>query len=92
VGQASKRGTFEQRKANALQREQDWLAEIELDRQLVYQRHVDAYKQMVWWQRDMSEERHAVIMRAKMRSHLAWAGLMGMIHGMGWNSFSHMYR
>jgi len=92
LGQASRRGTFEQRKAAALQREQDRLDAIEAARRLRYQQECNAHSVMVWWQIEMSEERHARIMRAKLKSQMEWASLMGMIYGMGWDSFSHMYR
>jgi len=92
LGQASKRGSFKQRKALAIQREQDRLATIEEKRQLRHQQECDAYSIMVWWQIDMSEDRHARIIRAKQKSQMEWASLMGMICGMGWDSFSRRYR
>jgi hypothetical protein len=90
MGESRRRGTFEQRKALAIQREQDRLDAIEADRLLRYRQECEAYNVMVWWQIDMSEARHSRIIRAKRKSQMAWVRLMGMLHG--WDSFSSINR
>lgn len=92
MGQARRRGTFEQRKALAIQRKQERLKAIENAKQLRYLQECEAYSVMTEDQIILSEDRHARIIKAKMKSQLDWATLYGMIYGMGWNSFSDMYR
>lgn len=92
MGQASRRGTFDQRKALALEREQERLAAIEAKRRLRYQQECDAYDTMVWWQIDMSERRHDAIRNRKTRSQPALAQLFGMAYGAGWGGIGAMYR
>jgi hypothetical protein len=92
MGQAKRRGSFEERKAQAIQKEQDRLGAIEAKRQLKYEQEIQAYKTMVWWQIDLSEIRYERIMKAKHKSQMGWASLMGMCYGMGWNSLSSLGR
>jgi hypothetical protein len=82
MGQASKRGTFEQRKALAIQREQKRLALIEENRQLRYQQECKAYDTMTWWQIEMSERRYDNITRRRSRSLMQLATVFGMLNTM----------
>jgi hypothetical protein len=81
MGQAKKRGTFEERKALAIQREEDRLNAIEAARSLRYQQEVEAYKLMVWWQVDMSEQRHRNIMRRRWQGQRDAAALLSIAYG-----------
>jgi len=84
MGQASRRGTFEQRKSLAIQREQERLEAIESTRRIRYQQECAAYDTMVWWQIDITEQRHERIVRKRTQSQMMMAQLFGMAYGAGW--------
>ena len=92
MGQASRRGTFEQRKALALEREQERLDAIEEKRRLRYRQECDAYATMVWWQIEMSEQRHGRIASRRTKNQMMLAQLFGMAYGAGWGGIGAMYR
>ncbi len=92
VGQASRRGTFEQRKSAAIQLEQERLAAIEEKRRLRYQQDQQAYDTMVWWQIEMSERRYYQRMKRRTNTQMALASLFGMAYDGGWGGFGAIYR
>jgi hypothetical protein len=92
LGQASRRGTFEQRKALAIQLEQARVAAIEEKRQLRYQQECQAYNTMVWWQIDMTEQRQHRITRKRTKDQMMLAQLFGIACGAGWGGIGAMYR
>lgn len=92
MGQASRRGTFEQRKALAIQREQERLDAIEEKRRLRYQQECQAYDTMVWWQLEMSERRHYQIRKRRTDTQMALASLFGMAYGAGWGGIGAIHR
>ena len=58
MGQASRRGTFEERKAQAIERQQKMADILEFEKQKRFEQECLAEDLMVWWQRDMSRERY----------------------------------
>jgi hypothetical protein len=91
LGQASRRGSFEQRKALAIQREQERLDAIEEKRRLRYRQECAAHDTMVWWQIEMSERRYDHIARRKTKDQMMLAQLFGMAYGAGWGGLGAMY-
>lgn len=93
MGAAKRRGTPEQRMAQAQQALQKIKDDIEAARRLRVDQELQAYRTMVWWQIDMSERRYARIQRAKHQSQMGLASLMGMLYGgMGWDMFTPRFR
>lgn len=93
MGQAKRRGTREQRVEQVLQwqREVEAAREARLEARRMQERQV--YETMVWWQIELSEERHRRYIRAMQKRQEVWAALMGTIYGMGWDYFaSRAYR
>jgi len=78
MSQARRRGTFEERKAQAIQREQLRLAVIEATRRERYQQECKAYDIMVWWQHDMSKQRCDRIVNRRTTTQMQLAQIFGI--------------
>lgn len=81
MGEAARRGNRDARVAQAIQRrqaEEDAQAEAKKLRQ---RQEMQAYATMVWWQLDMSEERHRRIIRRRLQVQETFATIMGMAYG-----------
>ncbi len=93
MGQASRRGNFEHRRDIAIQREQERLNAIEEKRRLRFRQECAAYDTMVWWQIEMSEQRHNRIIQKRTNTQMMLAQLFGMAYGGGWGPLGNsMYR
>jgi hypothetical protein len=87
MGQAARRGSLEVRKRLSIQKEVDRLNTIEAHKQMLFQREIDAYKIMVWWQIDLSEERYHRIMKRKYKRDRDLAQLAGLLY----STFDYQY-
>jgi hypothetical protein len=92
MGQASRRGSFEQRKTLAIEREQERIAAIEAKRHLQYQQECAAYDMMSEAQIEMSHLRFNHIVRRKTKNQMRLAQLLGVACGSGWGGFGAVYR
>lgn len=84
MGQANRRGAFEQRKAHATQQRDGVMLEVEMSRRLRYHQECAAYDTMVWWQIEMSEQRNDHITMKRTGMQMKMAQLLGMAFVAGW--------
>lgn len=67
MSQSKRRGTFEERKAQAIQREADRLQAIQDAKDLRHAQELQAWRTMVWWQIEMTEERYNRFVKRRHR-------------------------
>jgi hypothetical protein len=84
MGQANRRGTFEQRKTASMVKQEEEINAITALKHSHWVIQSKAYDTMTWWQLDMSEEREAKIKKAKLKAQMDYAAVAGMMYG---NSF-----
>jgi hypothetical protein len=82
MSQAKRRGTYEQRVAQAQERERLRLQTIDEARRLRYLEEVRAWDTMVWWQIEMTERREYIRRKRMTEMQVTLAGIFGMIGGM----------
>ncbi|BET58110.1 MULTISPECIES: hypothetical protein [Geobacter] len=92
MGEASKRGTFEQRKEQAIQRKQAEQDTIRAKLELRKQQEEQAWKIMVWWQIELSERRYYQIRKRRTDTQMALASLLGMAYGGRWGGIGAIHR
>lgn len=92
MGQASKRGTFEQRREQAILRKQAEQDAIRAKWELRKQQEEQAWKTMVWWQIEMSERRYYAIRKRKTDTRMMLSQLLGMVYGGGRGGIGAIYR
>lgn len=89
MSQARRRGTFEERKAQAIEREalrqqaerdarHQRALEAAAKREQREQEEVKAIQTMVWWQFEMSHERYELFQKRKHKRDMANAQMAGM--------------
>jgi hypothetical protein len=79
MGQAKRRGSFEERKAHAVHVEQLKTLSRTKARQLRYHQESEAFRLMVWWQFEMSAERYDRIKKSEMEYQMAMAQTLGVL-------------
>jgi len=87
MGQARRRGSFEERKALALAREQEKQASIRAKWELRESQESEAWTLMTEEQIDMTHDRFNRVSRRQANHQMQLASLLGMIVGGDWNMF-----
>lgn len=79
MSQSKRRGTFEERKAQAIQREADRLQAVQDAKDLRHEQELQAWRTMVWWQVEMTEERYNRWAKRKHKRDMDMAVMAGTL-------------
>lgn len=84
MGQASRRGSFEDRQAQAIERKRQLNLAIQMERQKRIEQEALAWNTMVWWQIEMTEARYRRIKKRELDMNMTMATLLGMAYRGSW--------